>query len=142
MDGRGRGDDSAVAETSMASACWQPAISGKPDLLPPLVHRTIPSTSSSPPTPSTTRSNFKPAVGVLQLVIHGSKFSRQLAKIMASWITFVGDRTMVDMYKFLKKHAAIPFNSAAAAASCASTSATNCLGELYPSVAPLVALDL
>ena len=31
-------------------------------------------------------SNFKPVVGVLQLVIHGSKFSRQLAKLMASWL--------------------------------------------------------
>ncbi|XP_044381964.1 uncharacterized protein [Triticum aestivum] len=31
MDGWGRGDDSAVAETSMANASRQPAISGKPD---------------------------------------------------------------------------------------------------------------
>ncbi|KAF7083020.1 hypothetical protein CFC21_086842 [Triticum aestivum] len=50
-------------------------------------------------------------------------------------ITFVGDRTVVQMYKFLKKHAAVPFNSDAAAAGCASASAgcasasaTNCLG--------------
>ncbi|XP_048530873.1 uncharacterized protein LOC125509892 isoform X1 [Triticum urartu] len=168
MDGWGRGDDGAVAETSMANASRQPAISGKPDhsdrgtltmvapvllLLPPLlcVLLLVAAPSSALPPPPSCCSLLCSAY-VLQGVVLATGVGALRSKVAERWyllykmdkqganltfiywwedkITFVGDRTVVEMYKFLKKHAAIPFNSAAAAAGCASASATNCLGEV------------